>query len=157
MESEITAALASRLGRYKALTEVGVGRRPAVALALRRAGRDVTVTDVRAVDVPPNLRFVEDDVVAASERADPGDAYRVDAVYALNLPEELHRPARDVAAAVGADFLFTTLGFDSPTVPCETETLAGGAETLYVVEETGESDGPDERRGPRSRRSEGQR
>ncbi|MDS0297684.1 UPF0146 family protein [Halogeometricum sp. S1BR25-6] len=154
MESEITAALASRLGRYKALTEVGVGRRPAVALALRRAGRDVTVTDVRAVDVPPELRFVEDDVVAASERADPGDAYRSAAVYALNLPEELHRPARDVAAAVGADFLFTTLGFDSPTVPCESETLAGGRETLYVVEVV---DGPSGRRGPDGRRSEGQR
>ena len=137
MESEIRDALTSRLGRYETLTEVGVGRRPTVALALQRAGRDVTVTDIRAFDAPAELRFVEDDVVAASERADPGAAYRSAAVYALNLPPELHRPARDVAAAVGAEFLFTTLGFDSPAVPCETETLADGAETLYVVSGVG--------------------
>ncbi|WP_089804508.1 UPF0146 family protein [Halogeometricum rufum] len=133
MESPVRDALTARLSEYERLTEVGVGRRPAVAVALAAAGSAVTVTDVHPFDVPPELRFVEDDVVAASERADPGPAYRADAVYALNLPPELHRPVRDVAAAVDADFLFTTLGFDAPAVPCDAETLADGAETLYVV------------------------
>jgi hypothetical protein len=141
VESPVRDALTARLSEYERLTEVGVGRRPAVAVALAAAGSAVTVTDVHPFDVPSELRFVEDDVVAASERADPGPAYRADAVYALNLPPELHRPVRDVAAAVDADFLFTTLGFDAPGVPCDAETLADGAETLYVVPRDGRPKG----------------
>ncbi|SFR35133.1 UPF0146 family protein [Halogeometricum limi] len=133
METELRDALAARLAHYETLTEVGVGRQPTVAAALAAAGKRVVVTDVHEFEVPPELRFVRDDVVTASERPDPGPAYRSAAVYALNLPPELHRPTRDVAAAVGADFLFTTLGYETPDVPCETETLAGGRETLYVV------------------------
>lgn len=131
METALRDALSARLARYDSLVEVGVGRAPDVAAALAAAGTDVTATDVHEFDLPADVAFVEDDVVAASERADPGPAYRVDAVYALNLPPELHRPARDVARAADADFLFTTLGFDPPSVPVETESV--GDETLYVV------------------------
>ncbi|MFC6826717.1 UPF0146 family protein [Halopelagius fulvigenes] len=131
METALRDALAARLARYDSLVEIGIGRAPDVAAALAAAGKDVTATDVREFDAPPGVEFVEDDVVAASERDDPGPAYRADAVYALNLPPELHRPARDVARAVGADFLFTTLGYDAPSVPAETESV--GRETLYVV------------------------
>ncbi|ADQ68309.1 hypothetical protein C499_14650 [Halogeometricum borinquense DSM 11551] len=133
METVVRDALVARLSQYETVTEIGVGRRPSVAVALADAGCDVTVTDVHSFDLPSELHFVADDVVVASDRDDPGPAYHADAIYALNLPPELHRPARDVAAAVDAEFLFTTLGFDSPTVPCETETIADGAETLYVV------------------------
>lgn len=131
MEIALRDALAARLTRYDSLVEIGVGRAPDVAAALAAAGKDVTATDVHEFEVPPDVAFVEDDVVAASERDDPGPTYRVDAVYALNLPPELHRPARDVARAADADFLFTTLGYDSPSVPAETESV--GRETLYVV------------------------
>jgi hypothetical protein len=124
-------ALTDRLGRYDRLVEVGVGRRTDVAGALAAAGRAVTATDVHERSVPPGVRFVRDDVVDAAARDDPGDAYRADAVYALDLPPELHRPTRDVARAVGADCLFTTLGGDGPAVPGRRETLPG--ETLYVA------------------------
>lgn len=118
------------LARYDRLVEVGIGRRTEVARALADRGSDVTATDVHPRTVPPNVRFVVDDIVARAG-GDPGPLYAVDAVYALNLPPELHRPARDVAHAAGADFLFTTLGGDQPAVPVERVTLA--AETLYVA------------------------
>ncbi|MFB6091967.1 MAG: UPF0146 family protein [Haloquadratum sp.] len=138
MESTRKAALVARFSRYEAAVEVGVGRRPAVAAALAEAGVDVTVTDVvdvpgtEGVGLPAAVEFVRDDVVAASDRDAPGPAYEADLLYGLNLPPELHRPALAVARAVDADFLFTTLGYDSPAVPVTAEPLPGG-ETLYVA------------------------
>jgi len=128
-------ALVGRFSAYASAVEIGVGRRPEVALALAERGVDVAVTDVAdrdELEVPPTLRFARDDVVAASERDHPGEVYDADLVYALNLPPELHRPALAVARAVGADFLFTTLGYDSPAVPARTESLPEG-ETLFVA------------------------
>ena len=124
--------LAARLAVYDRLVEVGIGRRPEVAAALVDADCEVTATDVFDAATPDGVRFVRDDVVARAERGREGDdPYRADAVYGLNLPAELQRPARDVAHAAGADFLFTTLGFEEPVVPVERETV--GSETLYVV------------------------
>ncbi|MGM0590366.1 MAG: UPF0146 family protein [Halobacteriota archaeon] len=123
--------LADRLAVYDRLVEVGVGRRPDVAAALVEGGATVTATDIYDVSVPEGVDFVHDDIVARSESADPGDHYRVDAIYALNLPPELHEPTLRVAQRSDADFLFTTLGFDEPTVRVERETL--DTETLYVV------------------------
>ena len=128
-------ALVARLSGYASAVEIGVGRRPAVAAGLADAGVSVTATDVVTadeIDVPLSVLFVRDDVVAASERDHPGDVYDADLLYGLNLPPELHRPALEVAEAVDADFLFTTLGGDPPAVPCEIESLPDGA-TLYVA------------------------
>ncbi|WP_313691907.1 UPF0146 family protein [Halorarum halobium] len=127
-------AVAEFLARYATLCEVGVGRRPEVAADLAERGRTVTATDVEERPAPDGVRFVRDDVVDAADRADPGDHYRADAVYALNLPPELHRPILAVARTVDADCLFTTLGGDPPTVDARPVTLAGG-ETLYVARE----------------------
>ena len=124
-------ALVARLSGYDRPVEVGVGRRPEVAAELAAAGADVTATDVREFPVPDSVRFVVDDVVERSRAADLGPVAGADVVYALNLPPELHRPARDVARAAGADFLFTTLGYDEPAIPVRRETLPG--ETLYVA------------------------
>jgi uncharacterized UPF0146 family protein len=124
--------LAARLAAYDRLVEVGIGRRPEVAAALVDADCEVTATDVFDASTPAGVRFVRDDVVARAKRVrEGGDPYRADAVYGLNLPAELQRPARDVAHAAGADFLFTTLGFEEPVVPVERETVGG--ETLYVA------------------------
>ncbi|WP_251341587.1 UPF0146 family protein [Haloplanus halophilus] len=126
--------LAARLAGYDSLVEVGIGRRPEVAAALVDAGCDVVATDVFDPPVPEGVRFVRDDVVARAEGLagdDPGDPYRVDAVYGLNLPAELQSAARDVARAAGADCLFTTLGFEEPTIPVDRE--SAGRETLYVA------------------------
>ncbi|WP_101295350.1 UPF0146 family protein [Halegenticoccus soli] len=131
MTNATREALAARLGRYDRLVEVGIGRRPDVAGALAAAGKAVTATDVHDREVPAGVRFVRDDVVARSEQDDPGPLYYVDAVYALNLPPELHRPTRRVARAAGADFLFTTLGYDEPAIPVRRETV--GRETLFVA------------------------
>jgi uncharacterized UPF0146 family protein len=130
------AAVADRLAAYDSLLEVGVGRRPGVAAALADRGCDVTATDIRERAGPEAIRFVRDDVVATAEGVrtgggDPPAPYRVEAVYALNCPPELHRPARDVARAAGADFAFTTLGGDPPAVPVRRETV--GPETLFVA------------------------
>lgn len=125
-------AVAELLARYPAVCEVGVGRRAEVAAALAERGRSVTATDVHDRETPAGVRFVRDDVVEASRRDDPGDHYRADAIYALNLPTELHRPTLAVARRVDADCLFTTLGGDPPTVATRPITLDGG-ETLYVA------------------------
>jgi uncharacterized UPF0146 family protein len=121
------AALRERLARYDRLVEVGVGRRVGVAAGLAARGRDVVAVDVHARETPAGVPFVRDDVLerAAGAADDPGPYDGADAVYGLNLPPELHRPARDVARAVGADCLFTTLGGDPPAVPASAETLPG--------------------------------
>ena len=134
-----TDALAGYLARYDRLVEVGVGRRPGVAAALAQRGKTVTATDVHERSVPDGVRFVRDDVVARADRVaagdPPGETYDADAVYARNLPPELHRPVRDVARAAGADCLFTTLGGDQPAIPVRRETV--GVETVFVAEERG--------------------
>lgn len=135
MSTRRDTALVRRLSEYPSAVEVGVGRRPAVAAGLSGAGVAVTATDIVAaseVDVPPSVSFARDDIVAASERDHPGRMYDADLLYGLNLPPELHRPTLDVARVVDADFVFTTLGYDSPAVTCETEALPEG-ETLYVA------------------------
>ncbi|EJN59521.1 UPF0146 family protein [Halogranum rubrum] len=131
MKSAPRDALVTRLERYDTLVEVGVGRNPSVAAALAAAGKSVTATDIYEFDVPEGVRFVRDDIVARSEQSDPGRLYSVDALYALNLPGELHRPVRDVARATGAAFVFTTLGYEAPTIPVRREQV--GDETLYTA------------------------
>lgn len=131
MRSSVRDALVRFLSEYDRLVEVGVGRDPAVATALAEAGKRVTATDVHEFPVSEGVRFVRDDVVAAADRADPGDHYRADCLYARNLPPELHRPLRDVARTVDADCAFTTLGYDEPAVPVAREPL-GERGTVYV-------------------------
>lgn len=92
----------------------------------------MTATDVHDRAVPDGVTFVRDDIVAAADRSDPGDHYRVDCVYALNVPPELHRPLVRVATRVDAACAFTTLGGDPPAVDATPLALADG-ETLYVA------------------------
>jgi uncharacterized UPF0146 family protein len=125
-------ALVGRFSEYASAVEVGIGHRPDVAAGLADAGVSVTATDVVDRDVPAEVSFVRDDIVVASERDHPGEAYEAAVLYGLNLPPELHRPALDVARAVDGDFLFTTLGYDAPVVPAATVPLPDG-ETLYVA------------------------
>ena len=132
MSTRRDTALVGRFSEYASAVEVGIGHRPDVAAGLADAGVSVTATDVVDRDVPAEVSFVRDDIVVASERDHPGEAYEAAVLYGLNLPPELHRPALDVARAVDGDFLFTTLGYDAPAVPCETASLPEG-ETLYVA------------------------
>jgi uncharacterized UPF0146 family protein len=129
VEPPTRRAIVRRLSDFEALVEVGVGNRLAVAAALADAGKAVTATDVRPREVPDVVGFERDDVT------DPDPAvYRdADAVYALNLPPELHRPALDVAKNADAAFLFTTLGGDQPAIPVTRETIPG--ETVFVARE----------------------
>ncbi len=109
------------------VVEIGIGRRPDLAAALVQAGVAVTATDVYDRTVPDGVRFVRDDILTP-DRAIYANA---DAIYARNLPPELHRPAFDVARDVDAEFLFTTLGGDEPVVPVERKRIESG--TLYVA------------------------
>ena len=117
--------LIERLARFDRLVEVGIGNRPAVAAALAACGASVTATDVHPRPVPEGVAFVRDDVTRPKS-----DVYAdVEALYALNLPRELHRPARAVAREAEAEFLFTTLGGEFPSVQSDSETI--GDETLF--------------------------
>ena len=121
----MNTALVDRLCGYDRLVEVGVGARPAVAAGLAERGCRVVATDVRDRTVPDPVRFVRDDVTEPDLAVYRG----ADAVYALNCPPELQGPLADVAGAVGAACLFTTLGADPAVVDAAPETLSGG--TLF--------------------------
>jgi uncharacterized UPF0146 family protein len=124
---DTTRALVERLARFDRVVEVGVGHRPAVAATLTARDVHVTATDICERPVPAGVRFVRDDVTDP-DRAVYADA---DALFARNLPPELHRPARNLAREVSADFLFTTLGAEPPAVPADPETLPGT--TLFTA------------------------
>ncbi len=128
MKSGTCAALADELAPYGSLVEVGIGRRTDVARALADRGCRITATDLHPRETPAGVGFVLDDVT------DPDRSIYADAgaIYALNLPPELHRPTRDLARRVDAGFLFTTLGGDGPEVPVARRSLPG--ETLFVAE-----------------------
>ena len=129
--SRRNSELLETLSDYDRVVEVGIGRRTDVAAALADCGVDVIATDVHDRKSPANVRFVRDNVVDP-DRELYADA---DAIYALNLPPELHRPALDLARGANADFLFTTLGGDQPAVPVERRTIDAG--TLYVARSMG--------------------
>ncbi|WP_119817418.1 UPF0146 family protein [Halalkaliarchaeum desulfuricum] len=130
--------LADRLAGYDSLLEVGVGRRPGVAAALADAGCRVVAIDVdpdivavARAETPAGVTVIQADVVSLADRKQFPSEYDVDAVYARNLPAELQRPSLELARRVGADLLFTTLGFEAPVIPVERDHLDGGV--LYVV------------------------
>jgi len=177
--------LASALGRYDRLIEVGVGDRLDVAKALAAAGCDVvaididvdvdvdadagarigdvdtdvntdtdTDTDTDADTTPPEPPAPPDvntpnvcvaDVTALATDSDPLASLRtrcvsavppaIDAVYARRLPAALQRPTARLAARLGADCVFTTLGFEAPVVSVTPHTLR--ETTLYRVCEPG--------------------
>lgn len=121
-------ALVNRLRRYQALVEVGIGSRHDVATALATSSQ-VTGVDIEAKSVPDSVRFVQDDITAPT----PAIYHGMDALYGLNLPPELHRPALAVARTHDAAFAFTTLGTEQPIVPARPETLP--TETLFWARE----------------------
>ncbi|MFC7081430.1 UPF0146 family protein [Halorussus caseinilyticus] len=129
MRHRTNRALIGRLSEFERLVEVGVGNRTDVAAGLADAGKRVVATDVHPREVPDGVRFERDDVF------DPDPAvYRdAEAVYALNLPPELHRPTLEVARRTDAAFLFTTLGGDQPAIPVSRETIPG--ETVFIARE----------------------
>ena len=121
------AALVARLRPFDPVVELAVGRRPAVAAALAETNT-VLATDRVDRPVPPGVNFVRDDLTAPDELLYAAAA----ALYALNLPEELQRPALELAESVDVALAFTTLGNESPVVPVRRrETVPG--ETLFWV------------------------
>jgi uncharacterized UPF0146 family protein len=119
----------ARLRPLDPVVELAVGRRTDVAAALAETN-DVTATDVYDRSVPPGVWFVRDDLTAPDHAVYDGAA----GLYGLNLPEELQRPALELAEAVDAAFAFTTLGSESPAVAVRRrETLP--AETLFWARE----------------------
>ncbi|MBP1922965.1 uncharacterized UPF0146 family protein [Halorubrum alkaliphilum] len=156
--------LVDELDRYDRLLEVGIGDRRGVARALADRGCDVVAVDVAVdggieygpTDADGSLLVRRGDVVAIAsldgpltaldgpQSADPSDPVDrgpaptgvddFDAVYALNLPAELQRPAVSLADALDADCLFTTLGFEEPIVPAERRSVRGT--TVHVARES---------------------
>ncbi|OYR55306.1 hypothetical protein DJ73_02455 [Halorubrum sp. Ea1] len=164
MVSPPRLALVEELARHDRLLEVGVGDRPGIARSLAERGRDVVAIDVavgeralataretEAATVAGSLRAVEADVLAlaaatdaeAGAEADSTEGHptegEFDAVYACNLPAELQRPTVALAERLDAACLFTTLGFEEPTVPVGRRSLSGT--TVYVAR--GGSAGPE--------------
>ncbi len=126
VKSTTCEAIAAELAPYGILVEVGIGRRTDLAAALAEPGTQVTATDIYPCEVPDTVGFVRDDI------NDPAIGVYTDAeaIYALNLPPELHRSVQGVARRVGADFLFTTLGGDPPQVPVSRRMVPD--DTLFV-------------------------
>ncbi|WP_435196104.1 UPF0146 family protein [Natronomonas sp. EA1] len=122
-----STGLVDRLARYDRVVEVGVGNRPDVAGGLAERGVDVLATDLSPRAVPEGVAFVVDDITDPDIARYEG----ADAVFARNLPPELHRPVLEVARRVGAVFHFTTLGGDPASVPVTPETLPD--ETLFTA------------------------
>jgi uncharacterized UPF0146 family protein len=105
--------------------ELAIGRRAGVAGALTETTL-VIATDRIDRATPSGIEFIRDDLT------DPEPALYAPAavMYALNLPEELHRPAFELAETVNTPLALTTLGNESPIVPVERrETLPH--ETLF--------------------------
>lgn len=133
MESRTRRALADRLRPFDPVVELAIGRQPAVARALA-ATNAVTATDRVDRRVPAGVEFLRDDLTDPS----PDRYAPVEALYALNLPPELHRPALRLAESLEVPLAFTTLGNEGPIVPIETrERLPRG--TLFWAR----ADGPD--------------
>jgi uncharacterized UPF0146 family protein len=129
---ETVTAIVDHLRSANCVVEIGIGNRPALARELAACGISVTATDIVDRETPPSVRFVRDDVTAPTL-----SVYEdADALFAQNLPPELHRPTALLAATVGADCLFTTLGGDPPLVDVSRKTIPG--ETLFVVTENPE-------------------
>lgn len=128
MQPDTREALADELVAYDTLVEVGIGRRVSVARTLLARGSQVIATDIYPQNVPDGVHFILDDIT------DPELSIYADAaaIYALNLPPELHRPIRDVARHSHSELLFTTLGGDGPAVPVSRTTIPN--ETLFVAE-----------------------
>ncbi|GAB7012145.1 UPF0146 family protein [Halolamina salina] len=139
MDRKTDPLIVRQLRGEERVLEVGIGNRTGVAARLADAGVDVRATDVRPVTVPEGVRFRVEDVTAVDE---PDVFHQVDTVYALNCPAELHRPIRDLAAAVGATFRFTTLGYEEPSIPVERETLGGGDTPRVTLYTATTRDGP---------------
>lgn len=133
MDRTTDPLIVRRLRDADRLLEVGIGDRTGVAAGLVAAGADVRATDVVPVSVPDGVRFRVEDVTAIET---PDAFHRVDVIYALNSPPDLHRPIHELARKVGAEFRFTTLGFDEPAIPVGRETLTDGEQrvTLYTAE-----------------------
>jgi uncharacterized UPF0146 family protein len=92
----------------------------------------VNATDIVPRSVPEGVNFFIDDIT------DPSPVVYADCelLYGLNLPPDLHRPAARCAERFGADFAFTTLGFDPPVAEVSPESVPG--ETVYWYGESGE-------------------
>ncbi|WP_280587029.1 UPF0146 family protein [Halorubrum sp. Boch-26] len=151
MVSPPRLALVEELADHERLLEVGVGDRPEVARSLAERGRDVVAVDIAGGErtlaaasetggptVAGSLRAVEADVLALAEATDGesesvlgGTSGEFDAVYACNLPAELQRPTVALAERLDAACLFTTLGFEEPTVSVRRRSLSGT--TVYVA------------------------
>jgi uncharacterized UPF0146 family protein len=121
------AALVGRLSDFQSVVEIGIGHRPRVAGDLAEAGLNVTATDRCERDVPTSVRFVRDDITDPDPTVYAGS----DALYARNLPPELHRPGWDLARDLAVPLFFTTLGTDPSLIPVARETLPGT--TLFVA------------------------
>ncbi len=130
MRPATVEALANRLERYDQIVEIGIGHRPAVAAELAARGVTVIATDIVDRETPSGVDFHRDDLTEPERSLYEG----AEALYAQNLPPELHRPMAELAQTVGADGLFTTLGGDPPVVEVRRETVSG--ETLFVVQPT---------------------
>lgn len=98
------------------VVELGIGHRTELAASLAADGVRVTATDIVDIEAPPDIRYVRDDLF------DPTvSLYRdADLLYARRLPSELQGPARSLADSVECPLVFTTLGFEHPSIPVET-------------------------------------
>jgi uncharacterized protein len=105
IETSIGRYIASH---YRRAVEVGIGRNSHAAEIVSRAGVLLRTTDVKALEYPGALHFVQDDIF------DPDLAlYReADVIYSIRPAIEMIPALIDIARAAGCDLIVYHLGFE---------------------------------------------
>ncbi len=95
-------------GRYTRAVEAGIGRNTTAAEMLKEAGVLLRCTDIRPLDHPAHLHYVQDDVF------DPDlSLYQeADVIYSIRPAIEMVPPLIDIARAVNCDLVVYHLGFE---------------------------------------------
>lgn len=95
--------------RYRSAVEIGVGRFPDVALALRARGIPVRATDIRPL-YDPELEIIRDDVTRPVLSVYQGS----DLLYSLRPPPELIGCLQELAARLASDLIVKPLASEIP-------------------------------------------
>jgi len=105
----IERSIASYISKhYRNVAEIGGGRNPETALALRDRGVRVFCTDIRPVPAIPGVDVVHDDIFAPDVAL-----YRdLDLIYSLRPHEEMMPALLALAREVDCDLLVYHLGFE---------------------------------------------
>jgi uncharacterized protein len=95
-------------GHYSRAVEVGIGRNTHAAEIITMAGVLLRSTDVKCLEHPAPLNFVQDDIFTPNLSLYHG----ADVIYAIRPAIEMVPPLVNVARTVNSDLIIYHLGFE---------------------------------------------